>query len=159
MSLDAQSSFGVGGGGGDLLEVALMDLLEVVTPWRLHTHCRSAHCSPPPPPGASPQLHTAPAPAAPHLIFSSVDTNTEIQIQKTLHRLLLHHTAHLIPKPNLFIFSSVDVNNVDLRYKYKRQGTFSLSSDLTSNPNPSQIPIPTESEKTAAAEDHSVTQV
>ena len=34
-----------------------------------------------------------------------------------------------------------------------------LSSDLTSNPNPSQIPISTESEKTAAAEDHSVTQV
>ena len=41
----------------------------------------------------------------------------------------------------------------------KTRHILKLSSDLTSNPNPSQIPIPTESEKTAAAEDHSVTQV
>ena len=53
----------VGGGGGDPLEVALVDLLEVVTPWRLHTHCRSPHFSPPPP--ARRFDSTAPTPALP----------------------------------------------------------------------------------------------
>ena len=54
MFLNAELSSGE---GSDRLEVALVDVPEeVVTPWRLPTHCRS----PPPallPPGASTQLH------------------------------------------------------------------------------------------------------
>ena len=78
-----------GGGGGDPLEVALVDLLEVVTPWRLHTHWRSPQFSSPPPP-ARRFNSTALPPAALHAPPPATFELTTDQHHSTQHCLKCH---------------------------------------------------------------------